>query len=160
MGARCRRFESCLPDAIKSQSPADISTVPQGAVFYCSGPPWVVRGSRGGEKRSPNPRSRAPNLTQKTFCGQPWVTCLVSNHCNSQGPRTAGPRQSTIRWCSVIDRQSPQVGESVRQDEDHFNPHTTHVHPFLVRREVWLVVSSPLRGQLNEQTMGFRGGVR
>ena len=27
-----------------------------------------------------------------------------------------------------------------------------------MRREVWLVVSSPLRGQLNEQTMGFRRG--
>ena len=35
LGARCRRFESCLPDATKSQSPADISTAPQGAVFYC-----------------------------------------------------------------------------------------------------------------------------
>ena len=36
LGARCRRFESCLPDAIKNQSPAGVKTVPQGAVFYCS----------------------------------------------------------------------------------------------------------------------------
>ena len=41
LGARCRRFESCLPDASKSQSPADISTAPQGAVFY-----WFHSGVR------------------------------------------------------------------------------------------------------------------
>ena len=34
LGARCRRFESCLSDASKSQSPADILTASQGAVFY------------------------------------------------------------------------------------------------------------------------------
>ena len=50
LGARCRRFESCLPDAIKSQSPADISTAPQGAVFYCLNTrAW----SRCGERAEP-----------------------------------------------------------------------------------------------------------
>ena len=36
LGARCRRFESCLPDSLMCESPTDISTAPQGAVFYCS----------------------------------------------------------------------------------------------------------------------------
>ena len=34
LGARCRRFESCLPDSSISQPPTDISAAPQGAVFY------------------------------------------------------------------------------------------------------------------------------
>ena len=37
LGARCRRFESCLPDSQISQPPTDISAAPKGTVFYCSG---------------------------------------------------------------------------------------------------------------------------
>ena len=35
--ARCRRFESCLPDSLISQPPTDICAAPLGAVFYCLG---------------------------------------------------------------------------------------------------------------------------
>ena len=34
LGARCRRFETCLPDSQISQPPTDICTAPYGAVFY------------------------------------------------------------------------------------------------------------------------------
>ena len=34
LGARCRRFESCLPDSLISQTPTDITAAPQGAVFF------------------------------------------------------------------------------------------------------------------------------
>ena len=36
LGARCRRFESCLPDSLKSQSRTDIFAASPGRLFYCS----------------------------------------------------------------------------------------------------------------------------
>ena len=88
------RFGSKMPQVRILSPRCDQKPVPswclnrpaRGRFFYCSGLPWVVRGLSGGEKRSPNPRSGGPKRTQKTFCGQPWVPCLASNHCNSQGP--------------------------------------------------------------------------
>ena len=56
LGARCRRFESCLPDAAKSQSPADVLTAPEGAVFY-----WFRAGVR---------KTCVKSLVRNHFCAR------------------------------------------------------------------------------------------
>ena len=67
-------------------------------------------------------------------------------------PPSGGAQLSTANLLKLVSRWG-----RTRTTSTHTQPRLTFL---LVRREVWLVVSSPLRGQLNEQTMGFRRGVR
>ena len=44
-GARGRRFESCLPDATKGKSPADIFTASKVAIFLAKARLWLCIGA-------------------------------------------------------------------------------------------------------------------
>ena len=133
LGARCRRFESCLPDSQMSQFPTDISAAPQGAVFYCfcTG----VRTRYEKPSRQQLPFARLAEHEDLAIFIEKIYRLIWSRHTQKEGG--SGLKQSRLPPRS---KEESRKTDLARKDRNRFR-----ALPFICFVPTYLATASPYR---------------